>query len=78
MHITNKSPFGRKTKSAEGEQDLNNAMMVMLRQLRNTLSRNTGYGWNIHEVHEVFFHLVRQSKKQVVRLIAIVTLEKEV
>jgi hypothetical protein len=55
--------FWKKTKSAEGEQDLNNAMMVMLRQLRNALSRDTGYGWNIHKVHEVFFHLVRQIRE---------------
>jgi hypothetical protein len=55
--------FWKKTKSAQGEQDLNNAMMVMLRQLRNTLSRDTGYGWNIHKVHEVFFHLVRQIRE---------------
>ena len=55
--------FWKKSKAAEGEQDLNNALMVTLRQLRNTLSRETGNGWNISKIHEVFFHLVRQIRE---------------
>jgi hypothetical protein len=47
----------------KGERELDRAMQVMLRQLVSTLGRNTGYGWNIQKVHEVFFHLVRQIRE---------------
>jgi hypothetical protein len=47
----------------KGECQLDGAMQVMLRQLVSTLGRNTGYGWNIQKVHEVFFHLVRQIRE---------------
>jgi hypothetical protein len=58
MPTASKNPL--KKKSAEGKRELNYALMVMLRQLRKTLSQDTGNGWNIHKVHEVFYHLVRQ------------------
>jgi hypothetical protein len=43
---------------AREEWKLDAALQIMLRQLVTTLDRNTGYGWNIQKVHEVFFHLV--------------------
>ena len=46
-----------------GERELDAAMQTMLRQLKMTLARHTGYGWNIQKVHEVFLHLVRQIRE---------------
>jgi hypothetical protein len=48
---------------AREERKLDAALQIMLRQLVTTLDRNTGYGWNIQKVHEVFFHLVRQIRE---------------
>ena len=42
---------------------LHEAMQEMLNQLKATLPRNTGYGWNIQKVHDVFYHLVRQIRE---------------
>jgi hypothetical protein len=55
--------FWKKSKAKEGERKLNYALMIMLQQLRRTLHRDDGYGWNVHKVHEVFFHLVRQIRE---------------
>ena len=63
MPTTNRKLLEEIFQLAEGEQALNHALMAMLWQLRKTLSRDTGNGWNIHKVHEVFFHLVRQIRE---------------
>jgi hypothetical protein len=46
-----------------GEMMLHEARQEMLNQLKTTLPRSNGYGWNIKKVHDVFYHLVRQIRE---------------
>ena len=43
-----------------GPTHFHEAMMDMLEQLKSTLRRSNGSGWNLQKVHEVFFHIGRQ------------------